>query len=85
MGRNVTDFIEGKRPNLMNIHSAVLEGNISKEEGMELSPIYQPDKVMKKGTGKKTGAVHTRTQAQQIVNTIKHHPKYKKKSEDDNG
>ena len=84
MGRNVTDFIEGKRPNLMNIHSAVLEGNISKEEGMDLSPLYQPDKVMRKGKNK-SGSLGTRTQAQQIVNTIKHHPKYKKKSEDDNG
>jgi len=85
MGRNVTDFIEGKRPNLMNIHSAVLEGNISKEEGMELSPLYQPDKVMRKGVDKKTGTVGTKTQAQSIENTIKHHPKYKQKTEDDNG
>ena len=85
MGRNVTDFIEGKRPNLVNIHSAVLEGHISKEEGTELSPIYQPDKVMRKGVDKKTGTIGTRTQAKLIENTIKHHPKYKKKNEDDNG
>lgn len=81
MGRNVTDFTEGKRPTLTDVHSAVLEGHISKEEGMELSPLYQPDKVMRKGTNK-SGSIGTRTQAQSIENTIKHHPKYKQKSED---
>jgi cell fate (sporulation/competence/biofilm development) regulator YmcA (YheA/YmcA/DUF963 family) len=85
MGRNIPDFNNGFRPNLVDIHSAVLGGHLSKEEGMGLSPIYQPDKVMRKGTDKKTGKPQTRTQAQSIENTIKHHPKYKKKSEDDNG
>ena len=65
----------GGTPNLVDIHSAVLSGNITEEEGRNLSPKYTPNKVMSKAAGK------TRTQAQAIESTINNHKFYKKGAE----
>jgi hypothetical protein len=47
----VDHFNQGRAPHLIDIHQAVLEGNITKEEGMDLNSKYTPDKVIGEYSG----------------------------------
>ena len=46
MTRNNDDFVEGITPSITDIHEAVMDGHISKDQGRALSGAYQPDKVV---------------------------------------
>ena len=46
--RSMGTFFEGKKPSMIDIHEAYIGGKIAKEEGQDLNPKWDPDKVVSK-------------------------------------